>query len=199
MYRVRSGQRLLLASNSPRRREMLTRLGIEYLLAPAEVDETTATGEPAREAARRLALAKANASAQTHPGWVVLAADTLVTLDSRVLGKPSDGDEAATMLTELAGREHQVVTGWCLIAEGRRLCGLSETTVRFRALSPQEIVAYLASGEPMDKAGAYAVQGLGAALVEEVRGSYTNVVGLPLSEVMAALLELGVIEPRGEE
>lgn len=199
MYRVHAGQRLLLASNSPRRQEMLARLGLEHKVAPAEVDEAIAPGEPAAEAARRLAQAKARTASQAWPGWVVLAADTLVTLESRVLGKPADLDEARAMLEALASREHQVVTGWCLALEGRERCGLTTTDVRFRALGQREIEAYVASGEPLGKAGAYAVQGLGAALVQEVRGSYTNVVGLPLSEVVAALLELGVIEPGGKD
>lgn len=198
MYRLRPGQRLLLASNSPRRREMLTRLGIAYELAPADVDESIAPGEPAREAALRLALAKARAAAEAWPGWTVLAADTLVTLDDLALGKPADPAEARAMLERLSAREHAVVTGWCLIHAGAEHAGLAETGVVFRALDAQEIAAYVASGEPMGKAGAYAVQGLGAALVAEVRGSYTNVVGLPLSEVVAALLALGVIAPLAE-
>jgi septum formation protein len=177
---------------------MLTRLGIAYALAPADVDESIAPGEPAREAAQRLALAKARTAACARPGWTVLAADTLVTLEGLVLGKPADLAEARAMLEALAGQEHAVVTGWCLIHAGGERCGLAETGVRFRDLDAGEIAAYVASGEPMGKAGAYAVQGLGAALVAAVRGSYTNVVGLPLSEVVAALLEMGVIEPTVE-
>lgn len=174
---------------------MLTRLGIAFEPAPADVDESITPQEPAGEAAQRLALAKARAAAGARPGWTVLAADTLVTLDDLVLGKPHDLAEARVMLERLAGREHVVVTGWCLVHAGEERCGLAETGVRFRDLGAGEIAAYVASGEPMGKAGAYAVQGLGAALVAAVHGSYTNVVGLPLSEVVAALLEMGVIEP----
>jgi septum formation protein len=129
---------------------------------------------------------------------MVLAADTLVTLDDLVLGKPADLADARAMLTSLSGREHAVVTGWCLVRDGQEQCGLAETRVRFRELSAGEIAAYVASGEPLGKAGAYAVQGLGAALVAQLRGSYTNVVGLPLSEVVEALLAAGVIEPARE-
>ncbi len=197
MYRVRAGQNLVLASASPRRREMLARVGLDFSLAPAQIDEALLPGEDAGAAAGRLARAKARAAAPAPPGAAVLAADTLVTLDGRILGKPAGAGEAREMLALLAGREHQVITGYCLLADGREDSGLASTAVRFRELAPTEIEAYLAGGEAWDKAGAYAVQEVGAALVSEVAGSYTNVVGLPLAKVLDLLLARGVIEPAG--
>jgi septum formation protein len=173
---------------------MLTRLGLAYELALSDVDESVAQGEPACAAVRRLALTKAWTAEKAWPGRTILAADTLVTMGDLVLGKPADLTEARAMLERLSGREHAVVSGWCIIHAGRERQGLAETAVRFRALVGAEIAAYLASGEPLGKAGAYAVQGLGAAMVAEMKGSYTNVVGLPLGEVVEALLGLGVIE-----
>ncbi|MCF8117862.1 MAG: Maf family protein, partial [Desulfarculaceae bacterium] len=132
------------------------------------------------------------------PDEAVLAADTLVVLGSDIMGKPTDDAEAAAMLASLSGAEHQVVTGFCLRTGGAEHQGLGRTKVRFRSLSQGEIAAYVASGEPRGKAGAYAVQGLGAALVNQVSGSYTNVVGLPLAAVVELLLGQGIIEPLGE-
>jgi len=177
---------------------MLARLGLGFRLAPAEVDESLAPGEAADQAAQRLAQAKARA-VEPRPGEAVLAADTLVVLGDRIMGKPADATEAAAMLRRLSGAEHQVLTGFCLRYNGSEHLGLGRTAVRFRDLSPGEIAAYVASGEPLDKAGAYAVQGRGAALVSQVRGSYTNVVGLPLAAVVELLLAQGIIQPLGEE
>lgn len=198
MYRVRAGVELVLASASPRRQDFLRRLGLAFKGAPAQVDESLLPGEPAQEAARRLAGQKARAVAMAWPGAAVLAADTLVVLDQHILGKPLDREDARRMLGLLAGAEHQVVTGYCLLWQGREDCGQAVSSVRFRALSPAEIEAYLHSGEPLGKAGAYAVQGLGAALVDQVSGSYTNVVGLPLAEVVELMLARGIIEPDAE-
>lgn len=195
MYRVCQGVEMVLASASPRRQEFLRRLGLVFHGVPAEVDEGLLPGEPAPEAARRLAGQKARAVAMAWPGAAVLAADTLVVLDQHILGKPLDREDARRMLGLLSGAEHQVVTGYCLLWQGREDCGQAVSRVRFRALSPAEIAAYVASGEPLGKAGAYAVQGLGAALVDQVGGSYTNVVGLPLAEVVELLLRRGIIEP----
>jgi septum formation protein len=195
MYRVVDGKRLVLASASPRRLEMLGRLGLNFDMAPAQIDETIQPGEDAAAAAERLAQLKAAAVSAHHPGAAVLAADTLVTADGRILGKPENDAQAREMLRFLSGREHRVVTGFCLRTGSQVDSGLAETRVRFRSLSAAEIVAYVASGEPRDKAGAYAVQGSGAALVEVVSGSYTNVVGLPLAACVALLIKRGVIEP----
>lgn len=192
MYRLRPGLSLVLASASPRRREMLSRMGLRFTVAAAEVDENLLPGEDAVQAAQRLAGLKA-AAVERQPGQVVLAADTLVALGPDILGKPADPAQAADMLRLLSGREHQVVTGFCLRDDQGQVSGLSLSAVRFRELRQAEIAAYVASGEPLDKAGAYAVQDLGAALVSEVRGSYTNVVGLPLAAVLEVMLSRGLI------
>lgn len=197
MYRLTPGRSLVLASASPRRREMLARLGLEFRLAPAEIDESLVPGEEAASAAQRLAAAKAAAVAAA-PHEAVLAADTLVVLGEEIMGKPRGPEEAARMLQRLSGAEHLVLTGYCLRNGSGREVGLGRSRVTFRNLSPGEIAAYVASGEPLDKAGAYAVQGLGAALVKGVSGSYTNVVGLPLAAVIELMLAKGLIQPRGE-
>lgn len=197
MYRLAPGVGLVLASASPRRREMLSRLGLTFRLAPAQIDENLLPGEDAAQAAQRLAEAKAEAVA-TAPTDTVLAADTLVVLGQEIMGKPKDAAEAARMLQQLSGAQHEVITGYCLLNQAGRKVGLGRSLVTFRNLSDAEIAAYLATGEPLDKAGAYAVQGLGGALVKEVSGSYTNVVGLPLAAVIELLLEQGLILPQGE-
>ena len=198
MYRVRHGVHLVLASGSPRRRQMLADLGLTFDLAPSEVDESLLPAETAPVAAQRLARGKAQAAARLWPDRAVLAADTLVALaDGAILGKPADHDQARGMLKMLSGREHWVVTGYCLVFQGVETSAHAESRVRFRRLMEAEIEAYLASGEPMDKAGAYAVQGLAAAFVEEVHGSFSNVVGLPLARVVDLLLRAGIIEPQG--
>lgn len=199
MYRLRPGVRLVLASASPRRREMLGRLGLEFSLSPVEADETIQEGEKAEDAALRLAVLKAKVALPQWPGAVILAADTLVSRGREILGKPSGLEQARAMLQSLSGGEHQVATGYCLLQDGRQFTGLAATRVRFRRLTSAEIDAYLATGEPMGKAGAYAVQGRGAALVEEVSGSYTNVVGLPLAALINLMLARRVIQPAGEE
>lgn len=199
MYRVRDGVQLVLASASPRRQQMLSDLGLSFSLAPSDLDETLLPSETAPQAAQRLARLKAQAALAQWPDRAILAADTLVALpDGRILGKPLDHDQARSMLKMLSGREHLVVSGYCLCWRGREQSGVVESRVRFRALMEAEIEAYLASGEPMDKAGAYAVQGLAAAFVEEVHGSFSNVVGLPLARIVDLLLRLGLIEPLGE-
>ncbi|MFH1058296.1 MAG: Maf family protein [Pseudomonadota bacterium] len=198
MYRLKPGRHLVLASASPRRQQMLSDLGLAYSLAPSQVEETIPPGEPAPAAAQRLARIKAAAAFVQWPDRVVLAADTVVVLGGEILGKPTDRDDARRMLRALSGREHQVLTGYCLTWPGREEVGLAESRVRFRTLMEAEVEAYLTSGEPMDKAGAYAVQGLAAAFVEEVAGSYTNVVGLPLARVVGLMLREGLIEPHGE-
>ena len=195
MYRMSPGNELILASASPRRREMLGRVGLEFAIEPAEVDESLLPGEEAGQAAQRLAGLKASAVAARRPGCWVLAADTLVARGSHILGKPRDEAEARSMLETLSGATHLVVTGFCLAGKETRRSGLAQTKVSFRELTPSEIKAYVASGEPFGKAGAYAIQGRGAALVKEVAGSYTNVVGLPLAKVLDELLELKVIVP----
>jgi septum formation protein len=179
---------LILASSSPRRAEILTSLGIPFRAEDAEVEEIVGEGESAEDAASRLAAAKAQRVGSAHPEAWVLAADTLVLLDGQILGKPRDGDEAARMLRVLSGREHTVVTALRL-----RRGADSGTEIRERSrvlmapLSDEEIEWYVATGEPADKAGAYAVQGLGARFIEAVHGSYTNVMGLPARAVYRLL------------
>ena len=182
--------KLVLASTSPRRAEVLTSLGISFVVDPSDVDEGIRPGESGESAASRLAADKAALVASRRPQSWVLAADTLVLLDGAILGKPRDDAEAAEMLGKLAGREHRVVTAVRLRRgddPGREIIELSG--VRISPLSPEEIRWYVATGEPRDKAGAYAVQGLGARFIEAVHGSYTNVMGLPARAVYLLLRE----------
>lgn len=176
-------QRLILASGSPRRLELLTRMGYEFEVRAPEVDEHVAASP--QQAVVILARRKALAAAEGLTEGVVLAADTLVAVDGEALGKPQDADEARRMLRRLSGREHEVFTGVCLIdvANGRQTLHVERTGVVFRALSEEEIDAYTATGEPMDKAGAYGIQGGAAAFVERISGSYENVMGLPVVSV----------------
>jgi septum formation protein len=188
--------RLVLASSSPRRRELLGRLGLEPAVRPADVDETPRRGEAPVDLVVRLASSKAAASAaRREPGdleEVVLAADTEVVLDGRVLGKPRDRDDAARMLRWLAGRTHEVVTGVAVRRGGTARAVRVTTEVRFRELSDAEIAWYVATGEPDGKAGAYGLQGAGAVLVDRIDGSDTNVIGLPLAETVRLLRQVGL-------
>jgi len=188
---------LVLASTSPRRRELLSLLGIEFAIAePDSPEPDPDAGEMPAAYALRAARHKAVAVAAHHPGAFVLGADTVVAVDEMILGKPRDAADAERMLAALAGREHLVVTGCCLAAPGGATVDFTVTSrVSFSWLDPAVIAAYVATGEPMDKAGAYAVQGKGAFMVESVNGSYTNVVGLPLCEVADMLVNFGVIAP----
>ena len=188
-------QRLILASQSPRRRELLQDAGIRFDILPADADETEIPGEPAKQMVERLALAKADKIATAHPTAWVLAADTTVVIDGKILGKPLDQADAARMLGMIQGREHEVWGGICLV---NRQSGFTKsethcTKVKMRSLTPAEIKNYIQTGEPMDKAGSYAIQGIGAGLVEAVNGSYTNVVGLNLSATLALLRVAGII------
>jgi septum formation protein len=153
----------------------------------ADVDETLRPGEPPELAATRLAREKARRIATLHPDALILAADTLVVLDEAILGKPTSPAHATELLERLSGRSHQVITGVALLAEGVEEVFAATTEVRFRPLLQEEIAAYVASGEPMDKAGAYGIQGKAAGFVRSIEGSYTNVVGLPLAECLEAL------------
>lgn len=178
---------LWLASRSPRRAALLATLGVDFAVLDVEVDENPLSGEAAAAYVCRLAQAKALAGRSRAPSAApVLAADTTVVLDGALLGKPGDAAEAHRMLRGLAGRWHDVLTGVAL-AHTRLEIVCVTTRVRFRALSDAEIACYIASGEPCDKAGAYAIQGLGAALVERLEGSHANVVGLPLVETLTLL------------
>jgi septum formation protein len=190
--------RLVLASASPRRAELLTAAGFEFDIDPVHVDESRQAGETPAAYVERVARSKAAAGGTRHPSRVVVGADTVVVLEDDVLGKPRDEADARAMLRRLSGRSHEVMTAIAVASNGGRLRGESasasqdlrahveRTTVWFRALSDQEIEWYVRSGEPMDKAGAYAIQGLAARFIPRIDGSYSNVVGLPL----AALADL---------
>ena len=173
---------LVLASQSPRRRELLATAGIPFTIRVREVQEIRAPGEPPDAYVRRLACAKADAAWEARDE-IVLGADTTVVLDQDVLEKPRDAADARAMLRRLAGREHVVITGICLRHPGGVQVDSSATRVRFTPLTEAEIESYVASGEPMDKAGAYAIQGLASKFVERIDGCYFNVIGLPLSQV----------------
>lgn len=192
--------RLVLASASPRRQELLTRLGLDPVVRPPDVDETPQPGEAAADLVVRLAAAKAAAGAASGPGGaeVVLGADTVVVLDEVSLGKPCSRDEAAETLRTLSGRTHEVTTAVAVVRGDAQVATRVTTAVTFRALSDAEIGWYVATGECDDKAGAYAIQGAGAVFVTHIAGSETNVIGLPLAETVALLRRVGLdpLRPR---
>lgn len=183
--------KIILASASPRRREILTDGGILHTVLPADVDESVFEGLEPRLMVQLLAAAKAAATATKCEG-IVLGADTVVVLSGKVMGKPCDAEEAFSMLSALSGKTHSVYTGVAVLrtADGKLKTHLEETKVTFRTLSADEIRAYIETGEPMDKAGAYGIQGRGGALVEKTEGDYLNVVGLPLTAVRRLLREM---------
>ena len=191
-------QALVLASASPRRRHLLRQLAIPFEIVPAELDETPEPGEEPVDHVRRLAEAKASAVAsRVEPGQVVLAADTTVELAGSIVGKPTDEADARVVLRALSGRTHQVHTAVVVTIAGPDPAdspgsALVTTSVTFRDLSADEIAAYVATGEPLDKAGAYGIQGKGAALVARVEGSVSNVVGLPMAQTAALLADAGL-------
>ena len=181
---------LLLASTSPRRREILASLGLEFTVVPVDTDESRRDGETPGDMVLRLAVAKAEA-AYVSEDSITLGADTVVAVDGHALGKPKDEEECLAMLELLGGRGHKVLTGVALHGPGGTRTTLSETDVYFREISRDEALAYWQSGEPCDKAGAYAVQGLGGVFVERIDGSYSGVVGLPVFETAALLASAG--------
>ncbi len=183
---------LVLASASPRRQELLRSAGVLFEVQPAHIPEDPLPGEDARDCAERLAREKAHEVARQRPQDAVLGADTVVVIDNQILGKPTDSADAARMLRMLSGREHQVITGVCL-AIGGQWSGASETTsVTMAEISEKEIADYVATGEPMDKAGAYAIQGFASRWIPRIEGDYSNVVGLPVVLVCRMLKESGV-------
>jgi septum formation protein len=182
---LRGRPELVLASRSPRRREILERLGIPVRVVAPSLEEVFPDGVAPEEAVRRIAVVKATAAREAGARGLLLAADTAVVVGPRVFGKPRDAADARAMLSTLAGRAHLVVTGIALADEaGTLLSGAESTEVEFRPLAPREIDEYVESGEPLDKAGAYGIQGLGALLVRGIRGDYTNVVGLPVGRLL---------------
>lgn len=185
--------KIILASGSPRRRELLAGLGWNFEVIPPQVDEKKIDGEPPAELVKRLAEEKASSVASRFLGNWVLGADTVVALEGRILGKPNSEGEAAEMIAELSGRTHSVFTGVALITpDGRKLINAEETRVTFRPLEKEDILAYIALGESMDKAGAYAIQERGTLLAERIDGCYFNVVGLPLFRVSQMFAEMGI-------
>lgn len=188
---------LVLASSSPRRRELLSLLRVPFEIRAPEVDERMRRGESPVRYVRRLAVLKASVATLGTPGSVVIGADTTVVIDGRVIGKPRSESHAMRMLATLEGRTHQVLTGVAVVdsreARPRTRTFVARTSVRFAPMSRAEIRAYVESGEPLDKAGAYAIQGHGAAFVAGVRGSVTNVIGLPLAELRRLLVGLDVL------
>lgn len=186
---------LILASASPQRRELLSRLGLEFTVMAAQADETLLPGLSPQEQVVRLSKIKAQAvrdSLECRPGQVIISADTVVVLEERILGKPKDAAQAAQMLEALSGREHLVLTGVTVLSDAglQHLC--EETRVFFRPLTQTEITAYIHTGEPMDKAGAYGIQGYGALFVEKLIGDYYNVMGLPLCALGQMLRRAGI-------
>jgi septum formation protein len=184
---------LVLASASPRRQELLRNAGIEFVVQPADISEIPRQGESAKSYAERLAREKAQAVFRLRPGDLVLGADTVVVVDGAILEKPKDREDAARMLGMLSGREHQVITGVCLIGKGFEDVRSETTNVTFSILSDDDIRSYVATGEPMDKAGAYAIQGIASRWIPRIKGDYSNVVGLPVALVWRMLQERGAI------
>ena len=183
---------IILASQSPRRRELLALYGIPFEVDPSMADEDNVEGTGA-ERVRRLAQAKCAEVAARHPGRMVLAADTLVCVDDEILGKPKDDDDAARMLRLLSGRYNEVHTGVCMrLPDGRELCGVDTARVCFLELSEEDIRSYLATGEHRDKAGAYAIQGRAGVFITQIEGSPSNVIGLPLGLVTGFFREAGL-------
>ncbi len=188
---------MILASSSPRRHDLLKAIGLGFKVVPASIDESWNNQETPEQHVLRLSLNKALQVAGQYQGHWVLGADTIVVIDGRILGKPADIPEARAMLATLASRTHVVFTGYAIFNSAKpdlRRSKVVRSEVRIRDLSADEIAGYVNTGEPMDKAGAYAIQGVGSAIVESVWGSYTNVVGLPLCEVTRDLKELAIFD-----
>ena len=184
---------LVLASASPRRQELLRSAGIRFEAQPAHIVEDPLPGEAAKDCAERLARDKALAVAHQRPNDCVLGADTVVVVEGQLLGKPSDAADAARMLRMLSGRKHQVITGVCLVVSGKPLVASETTFVIVSEITGKDIADYVASGEPMDKAGAYAIQGIASRWIPRIEGDYSNVVGLPVALVFGMLRQAGVV------
>jgi septum formation protein len=187
---------LILASGSPRRREILTMLGYTFKVSPADADETLEEGIAPDCAVAELSKRKAEAVGKLYPSDVVLGADTLVFCDGAILGKPENREDAASMLRLLSGRTHQVYTGVTVLNQTGSKTWVNRSNVTFLDLTEEEIRSYLETGEPMDKAGAYAVQGKGSALIESISGDFFAVMGLPASSTVRSLKEFGILPSR---
>jgi septum formation protein len=188
--------RLILASKSPRRNELLKQVGFDFEVIPSRVAEDFVQTESPKEHVIRLAEAKVRGVAGEHPDCWVIAADTIVYINGSILGKPKDREEAVEMLRRLSGHEHWVVTGFsvCHLEKKKGDRETVQTAVKVKSLAPAELQWYVQTGEPFDKAGGYAIQGIGSFMIESIRGSYTNVVGLPVCELIQMLNRLGAIE-----
>ena len=188
--------RLILASKSPRRKELLEQAGLIVTVVPSRVDEDGIKFTAPENLVKTLAEAKARDVAGAYPESWVIGADTIVLIDGEILGKPDSTETARQMIQQLNGQTHEVFTGYAIFCEAMKTCisGVEKTDVHFKNLSQQEIEWYIQTDEPYDKAGAYAIQGLGSFLVKRICGSYTNVVGLPVCEVLEHLLKRGIIE-----
>jgi septum formation protein len=189
-------KKLILASSSPRRRDLLSSLGFEFAVVPAKVQEIPTLHEVPQDFALRVAGKKALAVGEEYAHAWVIGADTVVTIEGKILGKPHNSNEAKMMLQQLANKEHLVMTGYVLLncAKGKKIERVEETRVKIKALEEREMDWYINTGEPFDKAGGYAIQGKGSFLVEWIQGSYTNVVGLPLCQLVGLLKELEIID-----
>ena len=187
---------LILASKSPRRSDLLKQAGLIFSIIPSDFDESSVTMSDPESYVRTLAKSKATDISKKHPDSWVLGADTIVLIDDRILGKPGSKDEARSMLKQLSGKTHQVITGYCLCCHKKNefISKTVKTDVRFKTLREAEIEWYIQTGEPFDKAGAYAIQGVGTFLVKSINGSYTNVVGLPICEVIEFLINREIME-----
>lgn len=183
---------LVLASASPRRHELLRNAGILCEVQPAHIPEDPLPGEQAKDYAERLAREKAQAVSKRRPQDVVLGADTVVVIDNQILGKPLDDTDAVRMLRLLSGRDHQVITGVCIVVKSQYSVASETTKVTMSEIAEQEIADYVATGEPMDKAGAYAIQGIASRWIPRIEGDYSNVVGLPVALVWRMLRECGL-------
>lgn len=185
--------KFILASASPRRKELLTAVGFEYEICPADIDETIPSDTPIELVAEFLSRKKALSVLEKNPDAVVLGSDTIVVLDGNILGKPHDTAEASDMLHRLSGKAHRVYTGVCVCSSEKTLTLTSFTDVYFRKLSDKLIDAYIATGEPMDKAGAYGAQGLGSTLIKKIDGDFFTVMGLPIADTTRLLSQFGVV------
>lgn len=193
--------KIILASSSPRRKELLEKLGLRFEVIPSLIDEIPLPGESPEDFALRASTEKAlNVSGNLDEHSVVIGVDTIVVIDGEILGKPKDKKEAITMLEKIAGKEHRVITGFSIVKPKTEILHREfvESKVKIKTLAPWELEGYIKTGEPMDKAGAYGAQGVGAFMIEEIHGSYTNVVGLPLAQVIDVLTRLGVLKLFGK-
>ena len=195
---IHSDYKFILASASPRRQELLRSVGLTFQIIPAHVNENYLAGESPRQHVQRLSIDKAIVIAKKYPEAWVLGADTIVVIDGMILGKPKNNHQARKMLQKLSGREHKVFTGFTIAHVAAKIykTKVIQSAVQFKTISPKEMEWYIASDEPYDKAGGYAVQGQGACFIRSIRGSYTNVIGLPLCEVLEEFKYFGTIKFR---